>query len=160
MLSESNKRYIRCGFIALFVIIIDQISKYYIMNFLKVMGTSYEAVPFLDIVFAWNRGITFGFLNNPDQNQLIFIVISLIIIVLLSFWLYKTVDYRFNIPISAVIGGALGNIIDRVRFGAVFDFLDFHFRDYHYPAFNIADACIVIGAILLIYYSFKKEEQE
>lgn len=107
-----------------------------------------EWLPFFNIVLVWNRGVSFGMLSSHDQ-PLLLIGLSLLIIAILCRWLQKAQESASAAAIGIIIGGALGNIIDRLRFGAVADFFDFHLYGYHWPAFNIADSCIFIGVVVL-----------
>jgi signal peptidase II len=111
--------------------------------------------PFLNLVMVWNQGISFGlFNNNAPGAALAFTALSLIIAMLMFLWLTISTQKFLSVALSLIIGGALGNALDRVRFAAVEDFIDFHWEGYHWPAFNIADTCIVIGAFLLMIHSF------
>ncbi|HQX27111.1 MAG TPA: signal peptidase II [Alphaproteobacteria bacterium] len=108
-----------------------------------------------NFVSVWNKGISFGMFNQQsDFGPMILIVLALVISLFFVAWLFYGPDGMQEMGILLVIGGALGNVIDRARYGAVFDFLDFHAFDYHWPAFNIADSGIVIGVGVLILHSF------
>jgi signal peptidase II len=117
---------------------------------------------FLNWVMVWNQGISFGlFNNNSEMGALILIAFSLILTIGLIFWNLMAQKFIHMLGLSFIIGGAIGNIIDRVRFGAVVDFVDVHVAGFHWPAFNIADSFIVIGGILLaIHIIFEKEPHE
>ncbi|MEZ0224421.1 MAG: signal peptidase II [Alphaproteobacteria bacterium] len=106
---------------------------------------------FLNLVMVWNRGISFGILdaNNP-QPPILFIGVSLVISTVLLVWMICMRRPIITAAASMIIGGAIANSIDRFRFGAVADFIDFHVGDRHWPAFNAADSCIVLGAALMI----------
>jgi len=115
-------------------------------NFKTIMIT-----PFLNIVMVWNQGISFGIMNTGSPNvALALIAISLMISLLMILWLALTNRKAVAFPLSLIVGGALANVIDRVRFGAVVDFIDFHNGKYHWPAFNAADSFIVLGAAILM----------
>jgi signal peptidase II len=103
---------------------------------------------FFNIVMVWNRGISFGLFQT--HMPLILVGTSLLISAVFGVWLARVRHWPPAIALSLVIGGALGNVIDRVRFGAVADFLDFHWQGWHYPAFNVADAAITCGIALLL----------
>lgn len=104
--------------------------------------------PFFNLVMVWNYGISFGLFQTG--MPLILVGTSLLISAVFGVWLARVRHWPPAIALSLVIGGALGNVIDRVRFGAVADFLDFHWRGWHYPAFNVADAAITCGIALLL----------
>ncbi len=107
--------------------------------------------PFLNLVTVWNRGVSFGFLAGHDEARVYFLVgMALALIAVLAVWLMRAQNRLLVIALSLIIGGALGNIIDRLRFGAVADFIDFHIGAWHYPAFNGADSFIVLGVCLII----------
>jgi signal peptidase II len=111
--------------------------------------------PFFNIVMVWNRGMSFGILNHQtDYGPLLLGLLAAVIIVIFTIWMIRSHSNFQCFGIALVIGGALGNILDRVRFGAVVDFLDFHINDLHWPAFNVSDSCICVGVILLIVQSF------
>ncbi len=117
---------------------------------------SVTLLPFLNFVMVWNQGISFGLFDTNDPRMpMLFIGISLLISIPMLIWLALSRRPPLSIGLSLIIGGAIGNVIDRVRFGAVADFIDLHINNqYHWPAFNLADSCIVIGALLLIIDSF------
>ena len=118
--------------------------------------------PFFNIVLTWNSGISFGIFSNQGSFSVIILsTLATLIVFFLAVWLMKAVNKKLIIGLICIIGGAIGNIIDRVYHGAVIDFLDFHIKSYHWPAFNVADSCIFIGATLIILDSLfpdKKEE--
>jgi signal peptidase II len=139
------------------VIIIDQITKWIISsNFL--LHQLVTVTPFLSITFIMNKGAAFGFLSNcPDGfREYFFISTSIIAMVIILFLYLKTEEREIlkKISFSLIIGGASGNIIDRIRFGEVIDFIDFHVGKYHWPAFNIADSAITIGIAIFIFNIF------
>lgn len=116
---------------------------------------SIEMLPFFNIVMVWNKGVSFGlFSQNTDYGPIMLSLLAVAIIIAFTIWLFRSNSKFDMIAIALVIGGAMGNIMDRVRFGAVIDFFDFHAFGWHYPAFNISDSCIVIGVFLLITRSF------
>lgn len=147
--------------IACLIIGLDQLSKYWIVE--KVMrpegvdgtpfhsATRIEVMPFFDLVMAWNRGVSFGIGNTGGEwNALILSALAMVICAGMTFWLAKAETLLVQVALGGIIGGALGNVIDRARFGAVADFLDVHVAGYHWPAFNVADSAITVGAVFLI----------
>ncbi len=107
--------------------------------------------PFLNIVMVWNQGISFGMFNSHTEKMaLVWIGLALLVSAFLLMWLALAKRAGVAVAVSLMIGGALGNVIDRIRFDAVVDFLDFHAGHHHWPAFNVADSCIVIGAGILM----------
>lgn len=118
-----------------------------------------DITPFLKFVMVWNRGVSFGIGNTDGTWQpYVLIAVALVIIAFLINWLRGTTDRWSIAAIGTVIGGAIGNIIDRMLYGAVADFFHFYIGDYAWPAFNIADSCIVIGVMILLWRSFMHPE--
>ena len=137
--------------IAAVVAISDQISKYLVLDY--VLGTHRYIRVFsgFNIVNAWNTGVSFSmFSSNGNIGTIALTVMALIIVAMLLWWLKKEKSPLLQTALGFIIGGALGNIIDRIRVGAVFDFLDFYISDYHWPAFNLADSMICIGAAIIV----------
>jgi signal peptidase II len=120
-----------------------------------------ELLPFFNIVMVWNKGVSFGLFNHDtDYGPLLLTSLSLVISAVFLVWLFRTNSAVQLCGIAMVIGGAIGNVIDRLRFGAVIDFLDFHAAGWHWPAFNLADSSIVIGIFILILYAIFFEERQ
>ena len=110
-----------------------------------------EVTSFFNLVAVWNFGVSFGMFNRgSDEASWIFALIAAAITAVLIAWLRRSPNALVTVALGAVIGGAIGNVVDRLRFGAVFDFLDFHLAGWHWPAFNVADAGIAIGVGLLL----------
>ncbi len=140
--------------IALAAIITDQASKWWMLSILPSPGRSIELAPFFNLVHFWNWGISFGlFSEHREAGRWVLIFLAVIIVVVLFFWLRKAENKLIAGGLGLIIGGALGNVIDRLVHSAVFDFLDFHVAGYHWPAFNAADSFITVGAVLLIFDS-------
>ncbi len=137
--------------VALVVIIIDQATKYWIMTHVLQEYAAIVLTPFFAVVRAWNTGVSFSMFNNWGISGVVALSsLALIIVAVLINWLRKEKDRWIQVALGFIIGGALGNVIDRIRLGAVFDFLDFNFGTYHWPAFNAADSFICIGAMIII----------
>lgn len=133
--------------ISLVTLLIDQASKYLILEFLNSNKTQiYKINSFLNFVEIWNKGISFGIFNEHNLSPILFICLSSIIMILM---LYLMANIHPIIQ-GMITGGAIGNLIDRIIFGKVFDFIDFHILSWHYPTFNIADSFIVISVILIL----------
>jgi signal peptidase II len=133
----------------------DQISKFFVVKFLHA-GECVYVWPFFNLVNVKNSGITFGLLNGAFQ-PIVFIAFSLVIIAFVGVWIKNNRLYRLSG--SLIIGGAIGNLIDRIIHKAVIDFLDFHLLTYHWPALNIADSAIVIGGGILFFISYGEEKR-
>ncbi len=138
-----------CGLAAaLTVLALDQTSKAIVLALLIEPITVTE---FFNVVLVWNRGVSFGMLGGLGAAApWLLIGLALAVAGVLMVWLWRETRLLTGLALGMVIGGAIGNAIDRVRFGAVVDFLDFHLSGYHWPAFNVADSAIVVGAGLLI----------
>jgi signal peptidase II len=134
--------------VAVVVVIADQASK---LVMLANLEGPVEVTPFFNLVRVWNTGVSFGLFGSAGPGApWVLSGLALAVVVGLGVWLFRTDAKLVAAGLGLVIGGALGNVIDRVRFGAVFDFLDFHAFGVHWPAFNLADAAIVVGAALLL----------
>lgn len=146
----------------LILIFLDQVTKWWIINYIMQPIKILPITPFFNIVLTWNSGISFGIFSNQGSFSVIILsTLATLIVFFLAVWLMKAENKKLIIGLICIIGGAIGNIIDRVYHGAVIDFLDFHIKSYHWPAFNVADSCIFIGATLIILDSLfpdKKEE--
>ena len=148
-----NRRASLAAYLMAAILAADQLSKWWIVNMvMRPPHTGSRSIDFLNFVLVWNKGVTFGLLNEFAQQYMpwILIGVAFLILILLSRWLWRTSSTLVALSLGAVMGGAIGNIIDRLRYGAVVDFLDFHYRTYHWYAFNIADAAIVTGVSLLV----------
>jgi len=113
-----------------------------------------RAGDFFNIVFTWNPGTSFSLFRNLGESApLIIIILTGVIIGAIGYHLFMRTKLGYEKwALSLIVGGALGNLIDRIRFGAVIDFLDFHVRGWHWPAFNIADIFITIGVMVLVIW--------
>ena len=143
----------RLGLVAAaLVVIADQISKAWVLGLFAGRASRILPVtPFFNLVLTWNTGMSFGLFNdNAALNALIFTVIAAVIVVGLVAWLRRTREPLLAVAIGLVIGGAIGNVIDRLLRGAVVDFLDFHVEQWHWFAFNLADAAICVGVGLMV----------
>ncbi len=142
------------------VLLADQISKYYILNEVLEDRAMIIYTSWFNLVKAWNTGVSFSMFNDMGGLGVFLLsVLAMGIIAFLIVWLKKEPSRLVQVALGFIIGGAIGNLIDRVRLGAVFDFLDFHIADAHWPAFNVADSFICIGAIIIIVHSlFNKEK--
>lgn len=112
-----------------------------------------EVTPFFNLVMVWNHGVSFGMFSGTDNNYMpiALIAVACTISVFLLGWLWRGERIRETLAIALVIGGAMGNVVDRIRFGAVADFVDIHVAGYHWPAFNVADSAIFLGVAWLLY---------
>lgn len=141
------------------VIVLDQLSKHWIVQMLS-FAESRPVTDFFNLALAHNTGAAFSFLAEAGGWQrLFFIVVAVVASAVMLYLLRKHGrEVLFSMALSLVLGGALGNLIDRIRWGYVVDFLDFYYGSYHWPAFNVADMAITGGVILLVWDSFRKPE--
>ena len=117
-------------------------------------------LPFFTLVLVWNPGVSFGmFGGNRALEPWVLVALTVAISAGLLLWLSRERDRAIALAIGLVLGGAIGNVIDRLRHGAVVDFLDFHVGGYHWPSFNVADSSIVIGALLLVVESLMAKKE-
>jgi len=141
-------------YVAVGVAIADQITKYFIQSHLA-LNESIEVIPdFFNLTYIKNPGAAFGILGRIDEPIRLILLLTLSVIaftVLIAIFIKSpSRECSVLIAIALILGGAVGNLIDRIRFGWVVDFLDFYIRGYHWPAFNLADTAISIGACILI----------
>ncbi len=138
--------------IAFIVCASDQWSKIFIFGLLDSKQLEViEIFPFFSLVKVWNYGVSFGLFDNIQYGKFILLGVSSVITFALAIWLSKVENLYMASALGLIIGGAIGNMIDRFRFGAVADFLDVYVGNYHWPAFNVADSavCVGVGLILL-----------
>ncbi|MFP4639628.1 MAG: signal peptidase II [Guyparkeria sp.] len=153
---------LRWLWLSLGVLVVDQLTKW-----AALAGLTYarpvEVLPFFSLTLLYNTGAAFSFLADHDGWQRwFFVFLAVVITAALTAWLAFVAirDWRIRAGITAVIGGAVGNVIDRVAYGHVVDFLDFHVAGWHWPAFNIADAAITIGVALIIWAELRPAGRE
>jgi signal peptidase II len=148
----NHKRFNIAVYLGMFVVLVDQLTKWWVVHDLASSSDVREVAPFLNLVLVENRGVTFGLLSHFDPRITFYFLVatSLIILLLLGRWLWRTGSTPVAIGLGLIIGGAVGNVIDRVRFRVVIDFLDFHIGQYHWYAFNVADSAIVAGVAILL----------
>ncbi len=138
--------------IAAAVFLSDRASKWWLVGLLNDNVGFIEVLPFFNLVMVWNSGVSFGmFQSGGLLGRWLLSGLALVIVAVLLRWLARAETRLLAWGLGLVIGGALGNVVDRVVWGRVADFFDAHLAGWHWPAFNIADAAIVIGAALLVY---------
>lgn len=135
-------------------IILDQATKFAALTFLSAPTYKFEVTPFFDLRLGFNTGVSFGIFADIFSNQQWPLIATTIVIAMaLTVWAFRSERLFETVAIALMAGGAFGNIIDRIRQGAVTDFLDFHVMGWHWPAFNFADVFIFVGAALLVIAS-------
>ncbi|MBV8030149.1 MAG: lipoprotein signal peptidase [Betaproteobacteria bacterium] len=156
MSAESTRRAQAAWFAASGAIIaLDQLAKTLVLQHFA-PGESVPLAAFFNLVLVFNKGAAFSFLaGQPGWQTPLLAVFSAAAALLLAWLIWKHAARRlFCAGLALILGGALGNLVDRLRFGHVVDFLDFHASGWHFPAFNVADSAITVGAALLIYEGF------
>lgn len=141
--------------ISVAVCIADQATKYFALKYL--MRSEMAVTPFLNFALAFNTGAAFSFLSDAGGWQnLFFAIVAFVVSIVILFMIRRlgANDTQVAVALTLVLGGAAGNVIDRLRFGYVVDFIDVYYRSWHWPTFNIADSAITIGAVLLVMDAF------
>ncbi len=162
MLQAQAKRDIMLKWLwlSLLVVVLDQFSKYVVSDILR-LYESVAVLPFFSITLLHNTGAAFSFLAGAGGWQRwLFTGIALVVSVALIVWIKRlpATEKWQAAALSLVLGGALGNVIDRLRFGYVVDFLDVYYQKWHWPAFNVADSAIVAGVALLILATLRERK--
>ena len=145
-------------------VVLDQITKFLVVQTLP-LGEQIPVIEgFFNLVFIYNRGAAFGLLANlsPDFTWIFFIIVKSLVMGVVAYlwWRLPAGQTLAAVGFSLIFAGAGGNLIDRVRLGQVIDFLDFHIGRYHWPAFNVADSLICVGAGFLLWYIFREEKTQ
>ncbi|MAM60008.1 MAG: signal peptidase II [Maritimibacter sp.] len=150
---------LRWLWLSLVLLLADQGSKYLASTKLA-YGESVPVTPFFNWVHWHNTGAAFSFLADAGGWQRPFLIgLALVVSAALVYWLWRAprlLGYRLGL--SSILGGALGNVVDRARLGYVEDYLDFHYAQWHWPAFNLADVWIILGAALLLWAELKRPQ--
>ena len=143
--------------IALVVVLLDQASKI-MMNQFLLYGQSETITSYFNLVMVYNKGAAFSFLSDqPGWQRYFFTAVSVIASLFILWMLRRNPTQRlFCWSLALILGGAIGNLIDRIAYGHVIDFLDFHVGGWHWPAFNVADSAITVGAILFVLDEFRR----
>jgi len=152
---------LRLGIIAgIVTLVLDQASKYWLLYVFDIGNRgAVRVTPFFDLVLAWNIGISFGWFQNDSQiAQMSLMAVKAIAVIALAIWMARSRTVMATVALGLIIGGAIGNAIDRLVYGAVVDFALFHVQiggnTYNWYVFNLADAAIVAGVMALLYDSF------
>lgn len=140
--------------IAAIILLLDQATKVYVLEWLMQPPQAIPVTSFFALVLTWNRGMSFGMLNM-DAAWVPWVLggVTIAVTIVLIVWLTRTRRWPTALGLALVIGGALGNLIDRVLYGAVVDFILLHYEGWRWPAFNVADTAITLGVIALLWDS-------
>jgi signal peptidase II len=159
--SDGLTPHLRAGAIAaIATLVIDQASKLWLLFVFDIAHRgAVKLTPFLDLVLAWNVGISFGwFQNDGVLAQIVLTAIKAVAVIVLAVWMARSHNWLATVALGLIIGGAVGNAIDRVAYGAVVDFALFHIeigeKTFNWYVFNLADVAIVAGVAALLYDSF------
>lgn len=144
----------------LFWIFFDRLTKSISVSFLKLNDSGINIFPGLNVSLAYNYGAAFSILNDGVfWQRLFFVVITSVVMVFIMLWLQKVKPQEkiLKLGLSLILAGAVGNLYDRLYYGYVIDFIDVYYMQWHWPTFNIADSCICVGTILMLFTLWKKE---
>lgn len=147
--------------VSILIIILDQITKY-VASSMLMMHEPVAIVPFLNFTLMHNPGAAFSFLaDQSGWQRWFFTVLALAVSIVLAVWLRRLQAHEkwLALALSLVLGGAVGNLIDRAIHGYVIDFIDVYYGSAHWPAFNVADSAITVGAVMLVIDMFRKKEK-
>jgi len=150
------------SWITILVIVLDQLTKILADQFLQ-YHQSVELIPMFNLTLMYNKGAAFSFLANAGGWQRwFFLILTSAVSIFIYLWLRKLKTHQIlqYSALALILGGAIGNLIDRAIYGHVIDFLDVYYKQHHWPAFNIADSAITVGAILLIYDTLKNPHED
>lgn len=155
-----TNKYLIAGIIALAVVLLDQYTKFLIVQHLPLHHSVDVIESYFTILHTRNKGIAFGiFSGQVSTTQTIVLIFTSLAAIVFIFYLLSGIRSPFlyaTVTLALILGGAIGNLIDRIRWGEVIDFIDLHWRGHHWPAFNIADSAISVGMVLLVIGMFTK----
>jgi len=157
-------RYLLLGLLSLAIVVLDQVTKVYVMETMRL----HESIPVIanlfSITYIRNPGAAFGFLSTSSSSFrfVFFGLTSVFAVGLLGMIMVRMPkdDWMGRLSVAGILGGAIGNLLDRLRYGEVIDFLDFYINGYHWPAFNVADSAITVGVVFLILHFALEKEPE
>jgi len=155
IIENLNKSLLINTLLTFFIFLLDRISKIYVINLDdKFLGSEIFSSKYLNIFLVWNEGIAFGLFSSNENN--FYNIFTLIIIFIIIIILYMTIQSKGlqKYSLLMILGGALGNVLDRILYKSVPDFIDFHIGDFHWFIFNIADIFITIGVIFMVLLEF------
>lgn len=155
-------RYLLLGLLSLAIVVVDQATKVYVMETMRL----HESIPVIanlfSITYIRNPGAAFGFLSSSSSSFrfVFFGLTSIFAVGLLGMIMVRMPkeDWMGRLSVAGILGGAIGNLLDRLRYGEVIDFLDFYVNGYHWPAFNVADSAITVGVVFLILHFATEKE--
>ena len=143
-----SKKYIFC--IVIFILLLDQVSKRIVVENIEIFANNLEISKYFNLVYVENRGVSFGMFSEHDKS-FYFGILSMLVSAYIIYLLVKSNDLIESLGLSLILGGAIGNGVDRLYYGYVVDFIDLHLNNLHWPAFNFADTFITFGAIVFVF---------
>lgn len=162
MPEQTKSAALRWLWLAALVVVLDQTTKIWAENVLSAAG-SIEVLSWFNFTLAYNRGAAFSFLAAAGGWQRYFFLgIGLVAVIIIVAWLQRLrADEQMTaLGLVSILGGAVGNLIDRALYGHVIDFIDWHYAGWHWPAFNIADSAILVGAVLVVLSGLRARKPE
>lgn len=136
--------------VAALILAADQLTKIWVVAGIMSPPRTIALAPFANLTLVWNRGVSFGILGDGAVGPYLLAGLALVVAGVLVLWMRRAESRMLGLGLGAVVGGAVGNAIDRLHWGAVADFVDLHVAGWHWPAFNVADAAITIGVVLVL----------
>ena len=136
----------------------DQLSKKWILNNFFDSQKIIEINKYLNFIPVWNKGISFGMLSDLMNVNFFMVIVTITISLFLFLWFLRTTNKNLSISLAFIVSGAIGNLLDRLNYKAVVDFIDIHIGNLHWPAFNFADSCITIGAFIYVFTIFTSQK--
>lgn len=148
-----------CALVA--ALTVDLVTKWLIVNIVMMPSRMIEIAPFFNLMLGYNTGVSFGMFQDVFlEYPLALAGISMVIVASFLLWAMRTTKRTESFALGLIAGGAIGNVVDRIRHGAVTDFLDFHIGNWHWPTFNMADVMIAIGVgLLIVGFVFLRDRQ-
>jgi signal peptidase II len=146
--------------LAALVVAVDQLTKFVAVSQME-LYESIKLLPFFNLTLLHNYGAAFSMLHDAGGWQRWFFSgLAAVVSVVLIYWIPRMPEQRLGLPLALILGGTLGNLVDRLVLGYVVDFLDFHLLEHHWPAFNIADSAITVGAVLLVLDTLRQPSED
>lgn len=149
---QKKEGFILFGIVPIVGFMGDFITKYFVITKLCITESTVEVLSFFNLVCVLNTGVSFGMFSGMPNGKFFLLAVTITILTFIHFLLYKERVLKVKYGYSLIIAGAYGNIIDRIINGGVVDFLDFHIKNLHYPAFNVADSLVFVGVCIVIFY--------